>query len=500
MAYGQVYVRGTEDDAAARAVTTPPARHSDVAWSPDGGTLYFVGEESGRSQVHAATVALSRSDVQKSVKDATTRPAMQERYAPAPDKWADALAFHVEAVTQGVDSYSDPVPSPEGRRLALHKNVGDLVVLDLVTGDETIVFNGWDSGLSYLWSPDGRHLLFNVEDADFNADLWIKAADGTGEAINLTRHPDNDYNPSLSSDGRVLTFTSERVDEEYDVWQVYLDEETEALPPAEMAAYYKELADATKAMKPIAVPGFATRRGTVSPLVDDEVAEPAEKFDSEALQEGLAEVREAAMAAWQELSDRAAMTSLDELALDTAYLRLRRLSREPGSETNLLMLPDASAVLYQSGSNLMRKPWDGSASEIGAAGRLLNTTTGGSTVAMLTDGRAATMTAAGGGRETWPASDTLRIDVADEQEQKFRELATTLGAMFYHPTMKGLDWPTLVDDYAQLARLARTGDEFEHVGGKLLGELNASHLGRLHASGQQSDTAPFRQARRTHRS
>ncbi len=61
-------------------------------------------------------------------------------------------------------------------------------------------------------------------------------------------------------------------------------------------------------------------------------------------------------------------------------------------------------------------------------------------------------------------ADRLAIDVADENEHKFHELARTLGVLFYHPTMKDLDWPALMSEYGELAATARTRDEFEHVG------------------------------------
>jgi tricorn protease len=52
-----------------------------------------------------------------------------------------------------------------------------------------------------------------------------------------------------------------------------------------------------------------------------------------------------------------------------------------------------------------------------------------------------------------------------------------MGAWFYHPTMKGLDWPALTERYLTLATRARVDDEFDWVANRMLGELNASHLG-----------------------
>ncbi|MEM1012261.1 MAG: S41 family peptidase [Planctomycetota bacterium] len=476
VSYGQVYVRGTDDNAVARRVSELPGRHSDVAWSPDGGTLYFTRMLGDTMHVMAATVRRSRADVLET-KAATTRPALAERPAPDPEKWPTALAFHVEAVTEGDVSYRDPTPSLDGRRLALHKGLGDLVVLNLRSGRETLVYDGWDADLNYAWAPDGQWLVVRTEDADFNSDVWAMKVDGTRQ-VNLTRHPDNDYSFSLSADGRVLTFSSERIAEEFDVWQVYLDEELEALAPAELQAYYDE----SILGHPIPeVPAFAERRGTVSPLVADPTPEqpttqPA-KLDFKKLGEALSKLGDNILGDLASSLPSEEVAPFDELELDTAYLRLRRLTRESGNEFAVTMVPDATAIFYISNGRLMRQPWDGGSDDIGSSAGFGNFTADGDTLALLASGRPGSISQSGRSRETYTISDRLAVNVADEQEQKFRELAATLGMLFYHPTMKGLDWPALTDRYAQLARLTRTGDEFETVGNKLLGELNASHLG-----------------------
>jgi tricorn protease len=481
VSYGQIYVRGTDENAVARRVSELPGRHSDVAWSPDGGTLYFTRTLDGMTHVMAATVRRSRADILET-KAATTRPALAERPAPDPEKWPTSLAFHVEAVTEGDVSYRDPVPSLDGRRLALHKGLGDLVVLNLRSGNETLVYDGWDSDMEYAWAPDGQWLVVRTEDADFNSDIWAMRVDGTKQ-VNLTRHPDNDYSFSLSADGRVLTFSSERIDEEFDVWQVYLDEELEALAPAELQAYYAE----SILGHPIPeVPAFAERRGTVSPLVNDPGSEqpttqpatrPAGKLDFSKLGQAFAKLGENIAGDLVASLPSDEVAPFDDLPLETAYLRLRRLTRESGNEFSVTMVPDATAIFYISNGRMMRQPWDGGSDDIGSFAGFGNWSADGDRLALLDGGRPGTISQGGNSRDTWPIRDRLAVDVADEQEQKFRELASTLGMLFYHPTMKGLDWPALTDRYAQLARLTRTGDEFEFVGNKLLGELNASHLG-----------------------
>jgi tricorn protease len=63
IAYGQLYVRGTEDNSATRRISSSLARHKDLAWSPDGGTLYFASDESGRDTIYAVTATRTRSEI-----------------------------------------------------------------------------------------------------------------------------------------------------------------------------------------------------------------------------------------------------------------------------------------------------------------------------------------------------------------------------------------------------------------------------------------------------
>ena len=63
VARGEVYVRATAEDRPTRRITQTSARERDLAWSPDGATLYFVSDEPGHSVLRAAAVSLARIDI-----------------------------------------------------------------------------------------------------------------------------------------------------------------------------------------------------------------------------------------------------------------------------------------------------------------------------------------------------------------------------------------------------------------------------------------------------
>ena len=66
----------------------------------------------------------------------------------------------------GGTSYIDPCLSPDGTRLAIHRNItldvdkpSQIGVIDLASGDYTTIGNIIGGGLHLAWMPDGKHLL-----------------------------------------------------------------------------------------------------------------------------------------------------------------------------------------------------------------------------------------------------------------------------------------------------------------------------------------------------
>ncbi|MHC4810357.1 MAG: S41 family peptidase [Planctomycetota bacterium] len=384
-----------------------------------------------------------------------------------PARWADAIEFTIEPVLVRPNDDRRPLPSPDGLRLLVRGVRGDLHLLDLATGDVRTLLEHWDSRIEAEWSPCGRYLAWAVSDLDFNRDIWIHEIDGEAPAINITRHPDNDGSMSWSADSRLMAFVSERVGEEYDVWVVALDEDFEALQGPDLEASWETARTAAKARKPLTPMSVADR------AADAAEAEDAEDADADT-----------------------AEPPFTREDLETAYLRLRRLTRLEGNEFQARILPSGERIVFTASglaSGLHSIAWDGSdRKELGSTGRIVGTDLSGGKVVVVSGGQAQTLSPTGGSRETASFSDRIRVDLAEQSSQKFLEASRALGENFYHPEMNGVDWARLTDEYHQLARGAFTADEFNWVANRFLGELNASHLG-IRAPGDV-DT-PLRESR-----
>lgn len=472
VARGEILVRSTEEGRPTRRVTDTIWRERDIAWSPDGSTLYFSRDgEDSPGDLYAAKVALTREDVTPK-DDAPEEDAPDDAPEDAPDeadgdddedeadgdeadgdeaddkpdpgrRWAEAITFDVAPLLTTEHNDRAPNPSPDGRTLLFHRNLGDLMLLDLATMDERPIIESWNEP-DAIWAPDSIHVIYEWRDLDFNADIYLQDTrlDDEGNLpapVNITRHPDIDQSPRLSADGKVLTFLSDRAGENwsFDVYAVYLDDELDGLPGYELDASIEEAAKAAKKRKPIA---------------------PVD-LDAE--------------------SDSEAMT----FDVDDAYLRIRRITSLPGSESDLALTPGADRIIFSAsidGDNALysvdhrgrerKTVQSGSVSDVSLS-------LDGTKVIFNRSGRAATASPTGGSSDDFPTDVDVEIDVAAQQRQKAIEAARTFGATFYHPTLKGLDWPGLSRRYEDLAVKTRTPAAFNRVLNMFWGEVDGSHTG-----------------------
>ena len=532
IAYGEVVVRGTADDSTSRRVTNTHGRERDLAWSPDGTTLYFTNVVEGKSSIMAATVATTRTEIRDQYTERTTPPETPEASAEEPaesadedasevtptetsgeaeateasedeadaasdepatsegdegdseegeaaeeeaaeeeahdpmlqsDRWADAVTFEVAPFVDTDFHDHRPAPSPDGMRLGFIRGLGDIMVLDLATGEETLLRAGWDRGVEFEWSLDSNWIVFDQADMNFNQDVFVMPSDGSTAPVNISRHPDNDGGARFSADARVLAFSSERDGEEEDIWYVFLDRRLEKMADPELKTYFEEAEKAAKKRKPLD-PNEVRRK--LAAAADGE----EEADDSDADEDTMA--------------DAEVTPPFTQEDLQTAYRRLRKISRLPGSERRLAMLPSGERILFGNRlsapgvSGLYSVKWDGSGRKrIGESVSMMGLSLTGSKLVAVGGGSAKTIDTGSGKVTSYPISMRIRIDREQESSEKFLEAASIMGAMFYDPEMKGLDWPALTERYHDLAARTRTADEFNWVSNRLLGELSASHMG-----------------------
>ena len=358
------------------------------------------------------------------------------------ERWSGSLRFDHETLIEGdFDAYR-PQPSPDDRSLLYTRDRGDLVLRDLATGEDRVLLESWNKP-DVQWLTDGRHIVYSVDDLDFNSDIWLMDVESPETAVNLTRHPDIDHAPRISDDGSLLVFLSDRGrighNYEFDVYAMALDPSLLDLPTWELDERFDNAAKAVSSKKLLAV-----------------------------LEDG---------------DTREARDPLEFTDLDTAWKRVQRISDANGSEDDLYLSPDGKKVVFSADidgtKGLYATDWQGKDRKQLLTGNVsgVQGTPTGKIVSMVSSSQAKTVSPSGGTAKTRGIDASARIEVSKEQRQKFAETARVFGRRFYHPTMKGLDWNALTSRYGDLSAQTRTSQAFNRVVNEFFGEVNGSHTG-----------------------
>lgn len=124
---------------------------------------------------------------------------------------ADYDGFNPRQATRDRNLDFSPSLSSDGRWLvysSLRRQTYAIVLQDISTGRERVLFEGPGSALSPAFSPDGESVAFATS-RDGNHEIYTVKRDGTGLA-RLTRSEAIDVQPSWSPDGRQIAFCSDR--------------------------------------------------------------------------------------------------------------------------------------------------------------------------------------------------------------------------------------------------------------------------------------------------
>jgi TolB protein len=184
----------TADGGSERRVTDDPAQERYPDWSPDGNSLVFQSDESGRQELWV----ISRED------------RSSEWSAPR------QLTF---------DGGGYPRWSPDGRWVAYL--AGGLRVIPPSGGDDRTLAGGEGSALGTAprfpeWSPDGRTVYFKAYDAEGRDSFWSVPVAGGAPRL-LVRFDDPDMaslRREFTTDGERFYLTIGR--QESDIWTMEL--------------------------------------------------------------------------------------------------------------------------------------------------------------------------------------------------------------------------------------------------------------------------------------
>lgn len=107
---------------------------------------------------------------------------------------------------------------PDGRRLLVNTNQGELFFVSIDSGEEQRIPLGLHPVLDAVLSPDGTRLAFSFSAADARDghDIWVATLDGVAP-MPVSRMPGLQHEPTWSADGRVLYFLTKTNEQAHDI-------------------------------------------------------------------------------------------------------------------------------------------------------------------------------------------------------------------------------------------------------------------------------------------
>jgi tricorn protease len=273
--------------------------------------------------------------------------------------------------------------------------------------------------IHHSWSPDGRWIAFSAPWEAHREDVFIVASGG-GEPVNVSRHPNDDFQPVWTPDGRRLIWASRTDDGYYSIRQAWLRSDDWYTP----ADSREEILDSASCDVEIDFADFVRRVET------------------------LCTVR-----AWYEFYG---------LSADGRTVFL------PGHDQDDQM--DLWSVSWQ-GDDLVRLTFGGLQPT-----RIQPVESG--DVFLLSYGNTVRAIPPGGGGGTvygWTCPFT--VDIPALQAAKFDHAWRLLRDNFYDEDMHGTHWEAIREVYRPRAVQCVLNTDFNDVVRRMLGELSASHLG-----------------------
>lgn len=442
-----VYVVGKEGGKVQR-LTETAARESELCWSTDGKTLFYVSRRDGQDEVYSVTSAdTDEPKLARSFKRATTR------------------------LTRSPETKSNLRLSPDGKRLALILGHNKLLTMDLTGANQQTVAAALQIG-GFSWAPDSKWVAYAGEDEEFNSDIFVVPTDGSRKPINISKHPRNDTDPVWSPDGSKVFWIGERSNRETNICYVYLKKDDYERSVESWAKLREK--------KPVAAPGVSATIGVPGGAGGvKEKPIPIITVDAEGIEERV-----------QLLTNL--LGSVSGLTASPALLPAGSGGGAAGSgpgasasaagvtggeKTTLAFSNRGDFYFYDFVDGTPTAPLPRKIAGVTAArpagwprdGRTLYLLIGDGALLTLTPGADIPRPVAYSGKQTFDRRELYKA--------VYEEAWQTLNAVYYDPKFHGADWAAIREKYRPWAAGASEAQDFALVIQLMMGHLNSSHIG-----------------------
>ncbi|RWZ86876.1 MAG: PDZ domain-containing protein [Hydrotalea sp. AMD] len=420
---GEVFVTST-DGSYTKRITNTPQQERMVAFAPDGRSLYYAAERGNSWDILKATIA--RKD---------------EPYFYA------ATLIKEEPIIATEKEEFQPMPSPDGKKIAYLEERNILRVFDIATKTSTTIlpagqnFSYSDGDQRYEWSPDSKWIAVRSSKGVFGLSggaILVFKADGTdATGTDVTQSGFSNNRQQWAMGGKALLFTSDKEGKrslaiqgpkEADVYALFFNK----------AAYDQ----------------FQLNKEDAALLKEKENKDTIKKKENIVLDFSNID--------HQKVRLTNASMNLDDYKLSADGSKLFLLARfEQGA--NLWQMDTRTKEM-----KLLTKLSSGGNMELSKDGKQLFVLGGGKLMKVdVEDGKVTPVTING----------EMILNTAGERAYIFQHAWRQVEKKFYDPKLHGVNWAMYKTDYARFLPHINNNYDFQELLSELLGELNASHTG-----------------------
>ena len=356
-----------------------------------------------------------------------------------------SLKHKISQVTNNKEGNTNPRLSPNKHQLAYLNGNGKLIIASISENgkisDKKTLLNGWNTPSGVAWSPDSKWITYSLSDLYFNKEIYIHKVDNSQKPVNISMHPKSDSGAIWSKDGSKIAFSSNRNNGDHDIWFVWLRKKD----------WEKTQQDWDEDSK-------------------DTTPKKDEKSEEEKTEKEVKDI---------------------VIDFENIYERQQQVTSYTGGEYLDAISKDGEIFYYTTGnsgrgnpdvnSDLHQINWDGKEKKQLTKGSsrprniLLNKKE--DYIYFISKGKTSRIKLAGDKKESLPFKANMKIDYTEEANQIFEEAWGIIKDRFYDPNYHGQNWNELKKTYKPLALKASTRADFKVIFNKMLGQINASHMG-----------------------
>jgi tricorn protease len=450
--HGEIFTAPVEEGDL-KQLTDGPARDRSVSYAPDGKSIAFVSDRSGREEIYVVP-----TDGAGETKQLTNIDTLKLGY-----RW-----------------------SPDSKEIAFSTSDGKLRKLDAATNKVTELDSSKYGNISTpIWSPDGKWIAYSKSDVTRTSDIYVIASSGAEkDAHKLTFDSNNDVNPVFSSDGRKLYFqrveaTGGNTPNSVQIYSVVLERLDRDPDDAEERAEADAPAAPPEGGEGAATPG--ARRGPA-----ERRGPPREiKMDWAGMKRRTRQITRMPfpISSYTAAPDSRTLVFVTSEPAGTANVPVIYSIQDDGKR--LMRILSGQPPSEEGGQGGGGGGFGGGISELNISrdGRTLFFSERDAIYSVAVPASAAPGSAAAGAprgegtRRRINFNVRVRVDRPAEWAEMFDDAWRTMKYRFYDPQMHGINWDGAREKYRPLVEFVGDRQELLNIINEMIGELNASHTG-----------------------